>query len=73
MVNFSGKDQINVPLVQFKQIKMITAFWRQHFEKKKIVTSCLHFLRLVIFFFLLIFQNQSAAGGVIQQIKIKEA
>ena len=35
------------------------------------VTSCWHFLRLVIFFFFffLIFQNQSVAGDVIQQIK----
>ena len=34
------------------------------------VMSCLHFLRHnFFFFFFLIFQNQSAAGDVIQQIK----
>ena len=31
------------------------------------VTSCFHFLRLAVFFF----QDQSMAGDVIQQIKIK--
>ena len=33
--------------------------------------SCSHFLRLEIFF--LIFQNQSAAGDVIKQIRKKKA
>ena len=36
------------------------------------VTHWLHFPRLVNFFYFFIFQNQSVAGDVIQQIKIKK-
>ena len=45
---------------------MITALWRQYLEQSE---TCNLFIYL--FFFFLIFQNQSAVGDVIQQIKIK--
>ena len=50
---------------------MITAF-EGNILKKKICRILFAFSETCNFFFFLIFQNQSAAGDVIQQIKIKK-
>ena len=67
VVNFSPKDQIICIWFNFKHFKMITALWRQHVEQFPLCPVSI-FWDLWLFF-LLIFQNQSVAGDVIQQIK----